>query len=141
MPGIKMKNLYMLLPLLFILVTSACSNEQDPTIYIYADPSYSSCLDNEESILSSSGSNDAPILSIGRGIESGDVSLSWTSIPGTDFYDLEECYCPDFTSEIYSYQLTENYLQVDWRTPTYFRIRASKSGTLTGWSNVKKNYH
>jgi hypothetical protein len=134
-----MKNLYVLLPLLFILVTSACSDEQDPTIYIYADPSYASCLDNEETILNSSGSNDAPILNIGIGIESGDVLLSWTNIPGTDFYDLEECYCPDFTSEIFSYQLTENYLQVDWRTPTYFRIRASKSGTLTGWSNVKKN--
>lgn len=136
-----MKLINFVFLLLAISIIPACSDEQDPTIYIYADPSYSSCLDNEESILSSSGSNDAPMLNIGVGIESGDVLLSWTNIPGTDFYDLEECYCPDFTSEIYSYQLTENYLQVDWRTPTYFRIRASKSGTLTGWSNVKKNYH
>ena len=136
-----MKYINLLPSLLTILIFSACSDEQDPTIYIYADPSYLSCLDNEESILRSSGSDDAPILNIGVGIESGDVVLSWTNIPGTDFYELEESYCPDFTLEIYSYHLTENYLQVDWRTPTYFRIRASKSGTPTGWSNVKKNFH
>jgi len=136
-----MKQIKILFYLLTILIITACSNEQDPTIYIYADPSYSSCLDNEEAILNSPGSGDAPILNIGVGIESGDVALQWTNIQQVDFYELEECYCPDFTSEIYSYQLTETYLAVDWRTPTYFRVCAVINGIPTGWSNVKKNYH
>ena len=136
-----MKYFIFLVSILTILTIQACSNEQDPTIYIYADPSSSSCLDNEENILSSPGSEDAPILYIGVGIESGDVSLHWTNIPEAEFYELEECYCPDFTSEIYSYQLTENYLGVDWRAPTYFRIRAVINGMRTGWSNVEKNYY
>ncbi len=136
-----MKQLYILLSLLSIIITSACSNEQDPTTYIYADPSFSTCLDNEEAILSSQGSETAPILNIGVGIESGDVRLSWTNILEADFYELEECYCPDFTSEIYYYQLAETYFGVDWRSPTYFRVRAVINGTPTGWSNVKKNHY
>jgi len=135
-----MKYIYNLLPLLTILVTSACSNKQDPTTYIYADPSYNSCLDNEEEILRASGSEDAPILHIGVGIESGDISLNWTNIPEADFYEIEECLCPDFTSEIYCYELTQTDFRVDWRTPTYFRVRAIINGISTGWSNVKKNY-
>jgi hypothetical protein len=127
--------------LLTISIISACSDEQDPTIYIYGDPSYASCLDNEQAILSSQGSVDAPMLYIGVGIESGDVSLQWTDIAEAEYYEIEESYCPDFTSEIYSYQLTENYLQVDWRTPTYFRVRAFINGSPTGWSNVKKNHY
>ena len=51
-----MKHIYILLPLIFILIASACSTEQNPTTYIYSDPNYSSCLENEEEILSSSGS-------------------------------------------------------------------------------------
>lgn len=135
-----MKYIYILIQFLIILITSSCSNEQDSTIYIYADPPYSSCLDNEEAILTSSGSEDAPILYSGVGIESGDVLLSWTNIPEASFYELEECYCPDFTSEIYQYDLSETYFVVDWRTPTYFRVRSIINGTATGWSNVKKNY-
>jgi len=134
-----MKHLYSLLPLLIILITSACSSEQNPT-YIYSDSNYTSCLDNEDAILNSQGSEDAPILNMGVGIESGDVRLSWTNIPEADFYELEECYCPDFTSDIYYYQLTVTYFEVEWRTPTYFRVRAIINGTPTGWSNVKKNY-
>ena len=135
-----MKYFNFLVLILSILILQACSNEQDPTIYIYADPSSSSCLDNEENILSSPGSEGAPVLYIGVGIESGDVSLDWTNIPETYYYELEECYCPDFTSDIYYYQLTESSFEVEWRTPTYFRVRAFINGTLTGWSNVKKNY-
>jgi hypothetical protein len=135
-----MKYLYSLLLLLTILIISACSSEQNPTTYIYPDPNYTSCLDNEEAILNSAGSEDAPILYIGVGIESGDVSLHWTKIPETEYYELEECYCPDFTSDIYYYELTEAYFRVDWRTPTYFRVRAVINSIPTGWSNVKKNY-
>ena len=135
-----MKHIHILIQSLIILITSSCSNEQDPTIYIYADPPSSSCLDNEEAILTFSGSEDAPILYIGVGIESGDVHLRWTNIPEASFYELEECYCPDFTSEIYHYDLSETYFLVDWRTPTYFRVRSIINGTATGWSNVKKNY-
>jgi hypothetical protein len=137
--GNKMKHLFIILPLVIILITSSCSTEQNPTNYIYSDPNYTSCMDNEESILSSPGCEDAPILNRGVGIETGDVHLSWTDLLGASFYELEECYCPDFSSEIYYYQLTESYFVVDWRTPTYFRVRAVIYGTPTGWSNVKKN--
>jgi len=134
-----MKSLFYLISIIVVLFLSRCSYDQDNIVYKYNPPPPNPCQENEKQILNQPGSPDAPILSIGIGIETGIVRISWTELAGTDFYVLEECDCPDFEIVLNSPTLFENQYFPDIGYETFFRVRASRSSWSTAWSNVIKN--
>jgi len=137
----KMKNfLCSAVTFLTLLLTGCSDNYINNPDYEYIPPVSNPCQDDEEYYLNQSGSSDAPALEIGVGIESGIVSVHWTDFENADYYELEECYCPSFTGEIYGYVISDNRYSPEISFPTYFRVRAIINGNRTGWSNVVKNY-
>lgn len=134
-----MKSKFYFVSIIVLVFSSRCSYDQENIGYTNTPPLSDPCFENEEQILNQPGSNDAPFLSIGIGIETGIIRLSWTSLPGVDFYVLEECNCPDFDFGVYEYTLFENDYWPVLNRGTFYRVRASLSSWSTGWSNVVKN--
>ena len=99
-----------------------------------------SCFDKETEILNSTKSEDAPKLNISTGIESGEQCLVWDSIDSAIYYELDECFCPDFSDQSYKYILQELRISKSNLAEGiyYYRIRAVVGNSTTGWSNVKK---
>ena len=134
-----MKLLTEILLLIVVALLSGCSNND--ASFIYDDTSFYSnpCQENEDEILHQSGSSDAPELHISRGIESGIVSLNWTGVAGVEYYILEECECPGFSSVRNSYEVYQNEFVIEHNYPYFYRVCAVIGSYRTGWSNVVKN--
>ena len=134
-----MKLLTEILLLIVVALLSGCSNND--ASFIYDDTSFYSnpCQENEDEILHQSGSSDAPELHISIGIESGIVSLNWTGVAGVEYYILEECECPGFSSVRNSYEVYQNEFVIEHNYPYFYRVCAVIGSYRTGWSNVVKN--
>ncbi len=50
------------------------------------------------------GSPDAPVLNEIIAIEGGSLFLHWNSIENASYYKLDECFCPDFSGDIQTFQ-------------------------------------
>ena len=132
-----------ILPQIFILVVvallSGCSNNDAYLVYddtpVYSNP----CQENEDQILHQPGSSGAPTLHIGIGIESGVVSLNWSGGIEAEYYILEECECPGFSSVRNSYTIYQSEFVIEDNYPYFYRVCAVTGSYRTGWSNVVKN--
>ena len=134
-----MKILPQILFLIVIVFLPGCSNNDAYVVYddtpVYSNP----CQENEDEILHQPGSSNAPVLHISIGIESGIVILSWTGVMGAEYYILEECECPGFTSIRNSYEVYQNEFVIEHNFPYFYRVCAVIGSYRTGWSNVVKN--
>ncbi len=81
-----------------------------------------------------------PKLSLGVGIETGIMSLSWTSDGHLAFFTLQADYTPDFRGPREVYYGPDRYYELghasDYPYTLYYRVRAETGLERSEWSNI-----
>ena len=78
-----------------------------------------------------------PKLSVGIGIESGLIHVSWTQVDSVDYYELEQCFTSDFISPSLEYAGADRSISFHSAAGhSFFRVRTIYQGSASYWSNI-----